>query len=217
MGGRRRVMRRPVVIRDRAGARRACARPERWGGHPARAGAPRWGALALALLVATGCEAPGSVPEESPAARRAELTVRSLIAAHESADTALVLDLFWPEATYDDFADQHTYQGVQEIVGHVTAAHAWGDDVYMSVGRVHTTESGAVAEWVFSAVQSRPMGDLAPSGTGREVVLNGVTIIEMEGDRIIRAADYTDTQPMLLQLGARIELPGGRVLELDRP
>lgn len=45
-----------------------------------------------------------------------------------------------------------------------------------------------------------------------EVVLSGVTIIEMEGGRIMRAADYTDTQPLLLQLGARIELPGGGLL-----
>jgi hypothetical protein len=144
--------------------------------------------------------------------RQAELAVRTLMAAYESADTTLLLDLFWPQATYDDFAEQHTYQGLDEIVGYVTSVHEWGDDVYKNVGRVHVTETGAVAEWIFSAVQNRPFGQVAPDVTGREVVLSGVTIIEMEGDRIIRAADYTDTQPLLLQLGARIELPGGGVI-----
>jgi hypothetical protein len=39
----------------------------------------------------------------------------------------------------------------------------------------------------------------------------------MEGDRIIRAADYTDTALLLLQLGSRIELPGGQIIEIDDP
>ena len=51
-------------------------------------------------------------------------------------------------------------------------------------------------------------------GTGEEVVTNGVTVLEFDGDRIIRAADYADTAPMMLQVGGRIELPGGEVLEL---
>jgi hypothetical protein len=136
-----------------------------------------------------------------------------LIVAIESADTALIEDLFWPQATYDDFPNQTTYQGLDEIVSYLTAVHRWGDDVYMNVGRVHAMEQAAVAEWVFSAIQNRPMGGLVTTGTGLEVVLNGVTIIEMDGERILRAADYTDTTPMMLQLGGRIEMPGGTVLE----
>ena len=76
------------------------------------------------------------------------------------------------------------------------------------------TSSGAVIEWVFSAIQARPMGAVSV-GTGAEVVTNGVTVIEFQGDRIIRAADYADTAPMMLQLGGRIELPGGEVLEME--
>jgi hypothetical protein len=157
-------------------------------------------------------------PQTSPQpgdGNRAELAVRTLMAAEETADTTLLLDLFWPQATYDDFAEQHTYQGIQEIVGYVTSAHEWGDDVYKNPGRIHPTERGVVAEWVFSATQNRPFGNLVPRGTGREVFLTGVTIIEMEGDRIIRAADYVDTHPLLLQLGARTTFPDGAVLELS--
>lgn len=146
--------------------------------------------------------------------REAELTVRSLMAAIERADTALVEELFWPGATYEDFPNQHVHQGIAEVVGYVTGSHRWADDVVVSVGRVHPTATGAVAEWVFSATQVRPMGDRLPIGTGREVVLNGVTIVELEDGRIIRAADYTDAAAMLLQLGGRIDLPGGGSLEL---
>ncbi len=169
-----------------------------------------WALLAMAVLL-TGCTQRFDVEEER--LREAELTARSLMAAWERADRELIEDLFWPEATYDDFPNQHTYQGIEEIIGYVDAMHAWADDVYMNVGKVHVTTNGAVIEWVFSAVQARPMGAVRV-GTGEEVVTNGVTVLEFDGDRIIRAADYADTAPMMLQVGGRIELPGGEVLEL---
>lgn len=169
-------------------------------------------ALATCALLTAACAAESV---DSAAEEGSELAIRTLIAAWERADTALIEELFWPQATYDDFPNQTTYQGTAEIVGYVTSAHAWGDDVYVNVGAVHAGRTTAVAEWVFSAVQNRPLGDALPEITGREVVLNGVTIIELDGDRIIRAADYTDTAPMWLQLGGRIELPGGATLGLD--
>jgi len=168
--------------------------------------------LAVAVSL-SGCLPVGS--DDGRAAREAELTIRSLMAAWESGDADLVADLFWPEATYDDFANQHTYQGAEEIVGYVLAVHDWADAVYWNIGRVHVTEAGAVAEWVFSAIQARPIGTQVPVATGLEVVTNGITVIEIEDGRIIRAADYMDTAPMMLQLGGRIEMPGGAVIELN--
>jgi len=169
--------------------------------------------ISILATAFAGCQPSGE--GTNPILERNEFTVQALMSAWASADTALILDLFWPEATYDDFPNEVTYEGLQEIVGYVTGVHEWGDDIYMNAGLVHVSESGAVAEWTFSAVQRRPMGDLITEGTGREVVLNGVTIVEIVDGRILRAADYMDTAPLMLQLGARIELPGGTVLEWD--
>jgi hypothetical protein len=167
-------------------------------------------ALAWAVLLG-GCAA-----SDGDAARaRNELLVLSLLAAQQSADTTTIVELFWPDAAYDDYANQLQYRGIEEIVGYVTSVHAWADDVYLNAGEIHAGPSGAVAEWLFAGVQARPMGDFVSTVTGREVVLNGVTIIEVDGGRIRRAADYTDTAPLALQLGGRIELPGGRVIELQ--
>lgn len=168
--------------------------------------------LVSGSMLLSGCARPGETGDDERA-RVAEVTVRSLMAAFETADSALVRDLFWPQATYDDFPDQHTYRGVEEIVGYVTGVHEWADDVLFNVGAVHVTAGGAVAEWLFSAVQARPMSGLSV-GTGNEVVLNGVTVIELDGERIIRAADYTDAGAMWLQLGGTVELPDGTRLEL---
>jgi SnoaL-like domain len=169
------------------------------------------GALTVALSL--GPSACSSRSESSERSYSSELALRSLIASFESADTALILDIFSPQATYDDFANQQSYEGLEEIVGYITSVHDWGSDVYMNLGTVHASEASATGEWVFSAVQSRPMGSRLPIATGREVVLNGVTIIEMDGDRIIRAANYTDNLPFWLQLGAKLELPGGGVID----
>jgi hypothetical protein len=163
------------------------------------------------LLATASC----IVPPEQPGSSEAEITLQLLTTAIATADTAVILELFWPEATYDDFASQLTYQGIQEIVPYLTAAHEWGDDVYMNLGRVHATSNGVVGEWIFSAIQSRPIGNRFPVASGNEVVLNGVTIIEMRGDRIIRAADYVDGVPLILQLGGRIELSGGGVWQQE--
>jgi steroid delta-isomerase-like uncharacterized protein len=137
--------------------------------------------------------------------------------ALQAADTAAIVELFWPDAVYDDYASQLQHRGIEEILGYVTSVHTWADDVYVNVGEVHVSASGAVAEWLFAAVQARPLGDLVPVVTNREVVVTGVTIIEVDGGRIRRAADYTDTTPLLLQLGGRMQLPGGGVMELDEP
>jgi steroid delta-isomerase-like uncharacterized protein len=146
-----------------------------------------------------------------------ELVVRTLIDAVQAADTTTIVELFWPEATYDDYASQLQHRGVEEILGYLTSVHEWADDVYMNVGEVHVGATGAVAEWIFAGVQARPMGEMVPVATGLEVVTNGVTIVEVDGGRIRRAADYMDTATMLLQLGARVELPGDGVMELDVP
>jgi len=186
-----------------------------------RSGAPCRRRRLVPVLLALSCTACGLVPDGGTEdageadAREAEIAVRSLLAAFETADTALVEEIFWPRATYDDFPNQHTYQGVDEIVGYVTGMHRWADDVLMNVVRVHPTSTGAVAEWAFSGVQARPIGGRLDVGTGNEVVLNGVTIIELDGGRIVRAADYADTGAMMLQLGGRVEMPDGTVLELE--
>ena len=164
----------------------------------------------LSALMVIAC-VPSGNSTNSTTAPESELKILMLATAVESADTALIADLFWPEATYDDFANQLTYQGIPEIIGYLTSAHEWGDDIYMNMGRVNTGPTMAVGEWVFSAVQNRPMGNQVPFVTGLEVVFNGATIIELEGGRIMRAADYIDTAPLALQLGGSINFPSAGV------
>lgn len=166
----------------------------------------------LVPLLLAACDPAGSGGER---VLESEAVMRSLMEAWEAADTATLIELFRPDAVYDDFPNQVQYRGLDEIVGYVSHVHSWGTAINMDVTAVHASEDGAVAEWLFTAIQDRPMGQVVPEATGREIVLNGVTIIELEGGAITRAADYIDTTPLILQVGGRIELPGGVVWTLD--
>jgi len=162
--------------------------------------------VAAALVVACG-------PNDGQADALAQYLMQSLVVARQTADTAAIEEIFQPDAVYDDYPDQISYEGIEDIVGYLTAVHDWGDDVYLTLGGVHTSPTGATGEWTLGAVQARPIPDLVGTVTDREVVVSGVTILEIEGGRITRAADYWDRAAFMLQLGATIELPGGNVLE----
>jgi len=166
--------------------------------------------LALALLVAGCADAVGD-----RALARHELLARSMMAAWESGDPERLAESFWPDAIYDDFSSASTWQGIEEIVDYKLELHRWGEGVTVDAVAVHPSPTGVTVEWVVAAIQSAPVAGLTDSVTGREVVLNGVTILEVEGDRVARAADYVDALPLVLQLGGRVEMPGGEVRELD--
>jgi steroid delta-isomerase-like uncharacterized protein len=168
--------------------------------------------LALPLILAACARGgPSSLLNEN------EITARTLMSVWETGEIDELARLFYGDAVYDDFPNQAQYRGLEEIAGYVTHLHDWADAVSVSVSEVHVSETGAVVEWVFSAVQDKPIGNQVPVATGREVLLNGVTILEIDGGRIRRAADYIDVLPMVLQLGAEVHMPGGSIVRLDLP
>lgn len=171
------------------------------------------GASMVLLVTLAACTTEGS----SPRLAENEIAAMTLMSVWESGDTETLATLFRGDAVYDDFPNQFQYQGLEEIAGYISHVHDWADGTSLSISAIHTSETGAVVEWVFSAAQDRPIGSLVPVATGREVLLNGVTMLEMEDGRIRRAADYFDMLPLMLQIGAEVHLPGGSLLKLDFP
>ena len=173
-------------------------------------------AVAVGAVLAAGACAPAAAGP-SQAQVENEIAARTLMSLWGAADAQSLAGLFHPDALYDDFANQIQHRGLEEIAGYVNHVYDWSSSVDLSPLAVHTWDEGATVEWVLTAIQDRPIGTRLPTATGREVVLNGVTILEMEDGRIRRAADYVDALPMMLQVGGEIRLPGGAVVRQEAP
>ncbi len=140
-----------------------------------------------------------------------QIIAREFLATFESGDTTAIYSLFQPDAIYDDFPDQEEFHGIDQIIGHVLSFESWGTDITMNVNNVYTGPNSAVAEYTLSLVQNRPMDHWVPFGTNRNVMINGVMILQVQGGKISRAAEYWDTAPLVLELGGKIVFPGGAV------
>jgi hypothetical protein len=164
--------------------------------------------LALALLTAS-CNRSGP----SPLLKENELLARMLVADFQSGDVSNLSSMFYPTAVYDDYSSQSAYKGLREISGYVRSIQSWADDISMSVNAVHASETGATVEWTLDAVQRRPIPGTISVATGKQVQINGVTVLEISRHLITRAADYMDDLGLLLQLGGQVHMPGGTVLK----
>ncbi len=163
--------------------------------------------LVLALGACTGEEAPG----------RAELRLEEVLEMRRTGSLDDVASVFLPEAVYEDVAGGVEYRGVPEIADHLGWIHGWASGVFLDVIRVHGGDRVASAEWVLDGVQAAPIPGLVDSVTRRRFQLRGITVVEVERGAVIRAVDYTDLVPLLLDLGAEIHAPGGGVLRREPP
>jgi len=157
----------------------------------------------LLLALATG-----------PTTRHAEpgpLAV-DLMKMWETGDTSLLEAITTPDVVYDDIPNGEQFRGPDGVARYIRHVHAWASGIEIEVLRLHAGPDFAVAEWRMRGVQDRPIGGRVPVATGRRFELNGLTLVEVRDGRIHRAADYIDVLGFVLQLGARVTLPGGATL-----
>ena len=157
----------------------------------------------LAMVLPSSSEAQDRAPED---------VVRALMAVWESGDTDRLDGLFHPDATYVDKPNAREFHGVGEIRGYVGHVHSWAAQVALEVTSVRSGSGFAVAEWVMTGVQDRPISGMIPVATNRSFSIHGTTMVDVEDGRASRAVEYIQVMPLMLQLGARIELPGGVVI-----
>lgn len=162
--------------------------------------------LAFPMLLA-GCNATSG---------DAEHRVRQLMTAWETGDTRALADIASSDVIYDDVPNGQRYEGlagVRQYIGHV---HSWAKDVRITISSVHSGRNAAFAEWVMRGVQDRPISGHVLVATNRPFELRGATLVELRDGRISRAADYLDVLGFVVQLGARVELPGGVIIGESR-
>jgi len=159
---------------------------------------------AALITLITGCRA---------ASNRSELVTERLMDMWRTGNTSALDAIAATDVVYDDVPNGRRYEGregVREYIGHV---HAWAGDIEIEITSLRGEANAAVAEWVMRGIQDRPIPGRVPIATGRRFRLNGVTLVELRDGKIARAADYLDVLGFVVQLGGRVELPGGVVIQ----
>jgi len=131
----------------------------------------------------------------------------------ETGNTAALGEITTEDVVYDEMPNGQRFEGrdgVRQYIGHV---HAWASDVEIKATSLRGDANVAVAEWAMRGIQDRPIPGRVPIATRRSFRLNGATLVELQEGRIARAADYLDVLGSVVQLGARVELPGGMVIQ----
>ena len=120
--------------------------------------------------------------------------------------------LFHPTAVYDDFTSGVTYRDLPEIAAFMEAFHTADGAVFLDVISYHAGEGIAAAEWVLEGSRQGPSGVSGDSLVVRRFRVDGLTLIEVQGGLIVRAADYGDPIPLVLAEGGAVVLPEGDTL-----
>jgi len=135
--------------------------------------------------------------------------VETLMSVWESGDTSVLDGIMSEDVVYEDKPNRRSLQGLEEAKTYVSHVHTWASGVEIEITQVRSSGNSAVAEWTMSATQSKPIPGRVTVATNRPIEIFGLTAIDVERGKIVRAVDYLDALGFVLQLGATVELPGG--------
>ena len=130
----------------------------------------------------------------------------------ETGDTLKTTNIFINESTYNDIANNQVFSGIQEINKYISHIHTWASEIKMTTRNIKVSNENGYIEWTLNAKQTKPIIGRIPVATNNDIVLKGVTIIEMKNEKIEKASDYMDVLGFVIQLGSKVELPGGMVI-----
>jgi len=158
---------------------------------------------ALVTLI-TGCGATSN---------RAESVAEQLMEMWRTGNTTALETIAATDVVYDDVPNGQRFEGLEGVRQYISHVHAWASDIEIEITSLRSSANAAAVEWVMRGIQDRPIPGRVPIATLRRFRLNGVTLVELREGRIARAADYLDVLGFVVQLGGRVELPGGVVLQ----
>ena len=144
----------------------------------------------------------------------AETQGRALINIWENGNIEDLDKIMSANPVYEAAQQNHSYKGLEEVKSYVGHVVLFAKDLKIEIISVISTKSSATIEWVMTGIQDRPISDIITVPTNKEFMVKGVTLIEVEDGLITKATDYMDVLGFVIQLGAKVELPGGVVLEM---
>ena len=165
----------------------------------------------LFVGILLSCE-PSREIEENKLKEHNTLLLKNLMVLWETGDTLSTHEIFSADCEYTDVANNATLSGIEGVNRYISHVHNWATNTQMTVRKINVSENMGYIEWTFTAVQSNPIKGRVPIATNKDITLNGVTLAEFNDGKIQKAADYMDVLGFVIQLGSKVELPGGVVI-----
>lgn len=160
-------------------------------------------ALLIAGLLATMPFAVIHAQDATPVegGQRIPSFLQEYTAAWSSGDSDRVLRLYDEDALFEELVlGGVVTRNHQELAAYADAAFGAFTDFAITVHWGIVKGNVMVAEWVLSGSYTGTFGDL-PQGTGQQVEVPGVSIIEVENGLIKHQREYWDVAMLLSQVG----------------
>jgi steroid delta-isomerase-like uncharacterized protein len=135
----------------------------------------------------------GLVPSSVKADNQA--VVQAWLAAWNSHDTDTFVGIFTENAVFEHVPLNSVSRGPGEIRAFAQFVFTALPDVKITILDSSAKGGDVTIEWVFSAT------DKGFYGTGKPFAVRGVTVIELQGTKIVRDSDYWDSATILRQVG----------------
>lgn len=169
--------------------------------------------ILIILSVFISCGTENNTKENNEMTDLSKQLAQDLMALWESGDTLNTARIFHEECKYADVANNHTFMGINGVNQYVTHIHKWASDVNMETRSIHVSGNMGYAEWTLTAKHTSPIKGRVPVATNKDITLNGATLLEFKDGKISKASDYMDVLGFVIQLGSKVELPGGVIIE----
>jgi len=159
--------------------------------------------IVVILFALSGCTSNPSIPE---------IQGRALMVVWESGNMQDLGEIMAENSDYEAVQQGYVYRGIDEIEGYVGHVRQFASDLSIDVLTVKSTKSMAFLEWEMTGIQSQPIPGRVVVSTNRKFSIRGITLVEVQDGLITKATDYMDVLGFVVQLGGRVELPGGIVI-----
>lgn len=160
--------------------------------------------FSLLIIPIQSCSEKNSIPESLG---------RELIDIWQNGNIEDLGAIVSENAIYEAAQQNHAYKGLEQFGSYVGHLSKFSKDLKIDVISTTSSKTTATIEWVMTGIQAQPIPGSIEIATNKEFKVKGVTLIEVKDGLITKATDYMDVLGFVIQLGARIELPGGVVLE----
>lgn len=125
----------------------------------------------------------------------------------ETLDIDTIIEAYAEDAVHEVVPGQELFSGRDEIRSHIEPLITEFTDPSFQVTHIVVGDQGASAEWTFRGTYTGQMPGFPP-GTGEEVVIQGVSVLELADGQIQYEREYLDVFGLLQQLGLA-PTPGG--------